>query len=106
MRGKCVERVHVGGRDDEHLIIQQLSLTLKDREREREERKKKEGKKREKRREEERRNGEDINKISAQALVKHMQMRDRKRSLTTISITHPQPLSHPLAADYGQVHKA
>lgn len=101
MRGKCVERVPVGGRDDEHLIIQQLSLTLKDRERER--REKKERRKEERK---EKRGGEDINKISAQALVKHKQMRDRKRSLTTISITHPQPLSHPLAADYGQVHKA
>ena len=52
MRGKCVERVPVGGRDDEHLIIQQLSLTLKDRERERGEKKKKE---RRERREERRR---------------------------------------------------
>ena len=52
MRGKCVERVHVGGRDDEHLIIQQLSLTLKDRERERREKRKKE---RRERREERRR---------------------------------------------------
>lgn len=51
MRGKCVERVHVGGRDDEHLIIQQLSLTLKDREREREKREKRKKERRERREE-------------------------------------------------------
>ena len=66
MRGKCVERVHVGGRDDEHLIIQQLSLTLKDREREREEKKKKE---RRERREERRR--EEMEKTQIKFQLKH-----------------------------------
>ena len=49
MRGKCVERVPVGGRDDEHLIIQQLSLTLKDRKRERGEKKRRKEEREEKR---------------------------------------------------------